>query len=280
MRLILLVMGRLVVLFALVLAPLLHAQSSEADLRVRLVGKALYLRGVWVEENLDFDGTGKPEDRYTPGPFTLAGVKVLKVHLAGGKLVVDAQRVGIAFEKDRPRRMELTRGERGVFRVTHKPLLMRVTVAAPVSGDFGSALDAIFTDKLADLVPGMPEMWKGYADQCVVQACPGGMPKQVPAAERPAYKVGGAVSPPKVVSMKEPQFNETARDIQYSGKVLVYLQVDTEGHPTLVRVVHPIGMGLDEEAVKAVQNYVFKPAMENGVPVRVEMNVEVNFQIF
>jgi protein TonB len=39
-------------------------------------------------------------------------------------------------------------------------------------------------------------------------------------------------------------------------------------------------MGLDEKALEAVREYRFKPAMQNGKPVKVEMNVEVNFQIF
>ena len=40
------------------------------------------------------------------------------------------------------------------------------------------------------------------------------------------------------------------------------------------------GMGLDEKAVEAVRQYRFKPAMEAGKPVVVEMNVEVTFDIF
>jgi len=32
--------------------------------------------------------------------------------------------------------------------------------------------------------------------------------------------------------------------------------------------------------VEAVKQYRFKPAMEGGKPVTVEMNVEVGFQIF
>jgi protein TonB len=39
-------------------------------------------------------------------------------------------------------------------------------------------------------------------------------------------------------------------------------------------------MGLDEKAVEAVRQYKFKPAREAGTPVPVELNVEVNFQIF
>jgi periplasmic protein TonB len=39
-------------------------------------------------------------------------------------------------------------------------------------------------------------------------------------------------------------------------------------------------MGLDERAVAAVKEYRFKPAMENGKPVTVEMNIDVTFTIF
>ena len=78
----------------------------------------------------------------------------------------------------------------------------------------------------------------------------------------------------------EPQFSEEARKVRLSGNVLVYLQVDPHGRPMKVRVLRGIGMGLDEKAVEAVSLYKFKPAMENGHPVTVEMQVEVNFEIF
>jgi protein TonB len=39
-------------------------------------------------------------------------------------------------------------------------------------------------------------------------------------------------------------------------------------------------MGLDDKAVAAVKLYRFKPAMEGGKPVPVELNVQVDFQIF
>ena len=47
-----------------------------------------------------------------------------------------------------------------------------------------------------------------------------------------------------------------------------------------VHVLRGVGMGLDEKAVAAVQQYRFKPATQNGKPVAVYLNVEVNFQIF
>ena len=93
-------------------------------------------------------------------------------------------------------------------------------------------------------------------------------------------RIGGGVAAPIVLFAPEPEFSEEARKAKASGNVLVYLQVDTNGRPMHVRVLRGIGLGLDEKAVEAVSHYKFKPAMENGHAVAVEMQVEVNFQIF
>ena len=93
-------------------------------------------------------------------------------------------------------------------------------------------------------------------------------------------RIGGGVSAPLVLFAPEPEFSEEARKAKAAGNVLVYLQVDAQGRPTHVHVLRGIGLGLDEKAVEAVRQYKFKPAVENGRPVPVEMNVEVNFQIF
>ncbi|WP_263367155.1 energy transducer TonB [Edaphobacter bradus] len=92
--------------------------------------------------------------------------------------------------------------------------------------------------------------------------------------------VGGSVTAPEVLYLVEPEFSEEARKAKVSGDVSVYLWVDEHGKPTHVRVVHGMGLGLDERAIEAVKQYRFKPAMENGKPVTVEMYVVVNFQIF
>ncbi|CAN5496244.1 hypothetical protein BH10ACI4_BH10ACI4_25630 [soil metagenome] len=93
-------------------------------------------------------------------------------------------------------------------------------------------------------------------------------------------RVGGGVSAPEVVLAVEPEFSEEARRAKVMGNVLVNLWVDAQGNPSHVRVIRGVGMGLDERAVAAVKQYRFKPAMEGGKPVTVELNIEVNFQIF
>ena len=93
-------------------------------------------------------------------------------------------------------------------------------------------------------------------------------------------RIGGGVSAPQVIFQVEPEFSEEARKAKVAGNVLVNLWVDTNGNPSHVRVIRGVGMGLDEKAVEAVRQYKFRPAMENGKPVLVELNIEVNFQIF
>jgi protein TonB len=94
------------------------------------------------------------------------------------------------------------------------------------------------------------------------------------------YQVGGAVSRPVAIYTPDPEFSEEARKAKFSGNVVVSLIVDANGKPRNVHVLRGVGMGLDEKAVEAVQQYKFKPAMMNGKPVAVYVNVEVNFQIF
>jgi len=93
-------------------------------------------------------------------------------------------------------------------------------------------------------------------------------------------RIGGGVSAPVLLYSPEPEFSEEARKAKAQGNVLVNLWVGADGLPSHVHVVRGVGMGLDEKAVEAVKQYKFKPAMEGGKPVTVELNVEVNFQIF
>jgi protein TonB len=93
-------------------------------------------------------------------------------------------------------------------------------------------------------------------------------------------RVGGGVSAPTLIFSVDPEFSEEARKAKFMGVVTVNVWVDEHGNPTHVRVIRGVGMGLDEKAVEAVKQYKFKPAMEGGKPVLVELNVEVNFQIF
>jgi len=112
-------------------------------------------------------------------------------------------------------------------------------------------------------------------------------------------QVGGDVKGPMVIYEPEPKYTEAGRKAKVQGVVTVSLIVDEHGQPQNVHIVHGLGTGPDgkpdpklkkaarvamdgmnQSAVDAVKQYKFKPATENGRPVAVYLNVEVNFEIF
>ncbi len=94
------------------------------------------------------------------------------------------------------------------------------------------------------------------------------------------YHPGGGISTPKIIYSVDPEFSDEARRAKYQGVVVISLIVDAQGNPQHVRVVRRLGMGLDEKAEEAVKQYKFKPALMQGKAVPVEINIEVNFQLF
>lgn len=86
------------------------------------------------------------------------------------------------------------------------------------------------------------------------------------------------VTPPVLLSMPEPRPSRAAVGLGYSSTVEVYLWVDTDGKPVHLEVRRPAGLGLDEQALAAVAGYTFKPATQDGIPIKVDLYVDVNFR--
>jgi TonB family protein len=94
------------------------------------------------------------------------------------------------------------------------------------------------------------------------------------------YNVGGGVSAPRAIYKPEPEYSTEARQAKYQGTVVVSLIVGSDGKAHDVRVARALGMGLDEKAIEAVQQWRFEPAMKDGRPVAVTVNVQVSFRLF
>jgi len=91
------------------------------------------------------------------------------------------------------------------------------------------------------------------------------------------YRVGGGVSAPSIVSARQPDYTDEASRVHKEGKVVLSLIVDTAGRARNLRVVSPLGYGLDEKAIQAVQQWRFQPGLKDGKPVNVQLNIEVEF---
>ena len=94
------------------------------------------------------------------------------------------------------------------------------------------------------------------------------------------FRVGGGVSAPKAIFSPDPEYSEEARKAKYQGVCVLSLIVGPDGKPRDVRVARSLGLGLDEKAIQAVNQWKFDPAQKDGKPVAVAINVEVTFRLY
>jgi len=79
------------------------------------------------------------------------------------------------------------------------------------------------------------------------------------------------------VDASDPEMGIRAK---YQGIVMVSVLVTEEGLPASLHVIRPLGMGLDERALKAVSLYRFKPAIKDSKPVPMRITIGVNLRLY
>jgi TonB family protein len=92
-------------------------------------------------------------------------------------------------------------------------------------------------------------------------------------------RVGNGVTPPTVLSRIEPQYSDSARAARIQGTVVLEAFIDENGVPKVLRVVRSLDPELDQNAIAAIEQWRFKPGTRNGIPVKVALNIEVNFNL-
>jgi periplasmic protein TonB len=84
---------------------------------------------------------------------------------------------------------------------------------------------------------------------------------------------------PRLIYKIEPEYSEDARKAKIQGAVMLSAVVDVNGRPRDIRVLTPLGLGLDEKAVEAVRLWKFQPALSDGKAVPYTVHIEVNFRL-
>ncbi len=75
-------------------------------------------------------------------------------------------------------------------------------------------------------------------------------------------------APAELLSRTDPEYSDEARLAELEGTVVVAGVVDENGRATDLRVSQSLGLGLDEKAIEAVQQWRFKPGTKSiSVPV-------------
>lgn len=94
-----------------------------------------------------------------------------------------------------------------------------------------------------------------------------------------AQALDARMTKPEVLFRVTPRYTEAARVARREGTVIVQATIDRTGHVTDVRLIKSLGLGLDESAMNAVQQWRFKPAVLAGRPVPVYFQLSVNFNV-
>ena len=136
------------------------------------------------------------------------------------------------------------------------------------------ALDNIFAgDMDLRMLSHLPDFWQEYFTSKSQH-------RPFMPADTSIKVLSEGMMPPKVLNSIDPSSNEYAQKYGIAGMELLRTVVDASGVPRQIAIARPIGFGLDEKAVDAVKNSHFKPAMLNGQPVPVVIDLVVTFRIY
>lgn len=240
----------------------------------RLVGKALFLRGFYVSDELSYDSAGKVIGSPKMDEWTVAAVDVMKVSRKGPKEIeLEGLRAAVRYNVD----------QHLFERHVQKDEKVKILVADAGVGVPGDAkvLEAAFGAMFAvGIDPGlqraMPEFWRHYFD---------------PAVEWPADGLSGVTVYPSLGLTNQPR-DLTAPQVQHKveakltsfaerdrvqGNMLLRIVVDAEGVPRRIYVVRPLGYGMEGRGVEAVAKWRFTPAMKDGKAVAAGVVVQLDF---
>jgi TonB family protein len=332
---------------------------TEEEIKRLLVGKALYLRGGYLDDSLNFNENGKLISRSTQGSYTLCGVQIDRVRFTKHKVQLEGARYGLHFLGALPYEDPTTAADR--VRITPKKKTLRITIdresvvkpkqkkekekggknseAKPAPGsavisanaagaspaappaqvaasaeaseptdaeqakaeiaaappeerpaDPGSlttttspahaakvlknALDAIFAQGMDDRVmASLPDFWKLYYQ--AVAAKTDYRPR-----DPMVLRQNTVDTKARLLTTFEPGSNEFAQSKGVAGMALYHAVIGSDGKPGEIAVARPIGFGLDESAVAAIRTAKFEPAVKDGKPVPVMLDLVVQFRIY
>ena len=250
-------------------------QGSVADAEMTvaslLVGRALFLRGFYLNDELTYNASGKVRGEPKVGDWTLAAVNVLKVARRGtDEIELDGVRAAARYN---PENHEF---ERHVL----KDEKVQVVVADP--GDatrLEAELAEIFSVGIdPEMQAAMPDYWRHYFNPALSWPQDALDGQTIYPMDGPG-ELSKDVIAPRVDHRVEAKFDDRALRDKVQGAVELRLVVDASGVPRRVKIARPLGYGLDASAVEAVEKWRFVPGMKAGRAVPTELVVEQQFTL-
>jgi TonB family protein len=136
------------------------------------------------------------------------------------------------------------------------------------------ALDAAFAPGLDDrMMAAMPDFWKLYYQAAAAKS-------DYRPTDPSILRQSNVDQKAQLLTSFEPDSNDFAQAAGVAGMALYHTIIGPDGKPGDIAVARPIGFGLDENAVAAIRKAKFSPAVKDGKPVPVMLDLVVQFRIF
>lgn len=311
---------------------------TEEELRLLLVGKALFLRGGYLDNTLSFDEHGRLVGHSPQGSFTLSAIQIDRVRITKHKVELEGARYGLHFlgqlayedstsaidrvritpkkkvlkiTVDREMVVKPKKIKKGVKDGRNSPQAvsaaapseppelseeeqLKASIAAAPTGERPAdaknvttttspahaakllkvALGNIFAQGLdSRMMAAMPDFWKFYYQAAATKT-------DYRPTDPAVLRQNTVEKKARLLSTFEPSSNEWAQANAVAGMALYHTVIGADGRPGEIAVARPIGFGLDENAVDSIRKASFEPAMKDGKPVPVLLDLVVQFRIY
>jgi len=291
---------------------------TEDEVKQRLLGKTLYLRDGYLDNSLNFDEHGRIIGSSPKGSYTLCLIQVDKVNLSKRHLEITGARYGLHFLGALPNEDPTHASDK--VRITPKKKFVKITIdreqvikpkkekgkkgdngpaasaetaavpadlppgdangvttttsPAHAAGLLRAAIDTVFASNLDDhMIAAMPSFWKLYYQAVAAHS-------DFTPSDPSVHRESSVDQKAKLLSAFEPPSNEFAQNCGIVGMALYHVVVGSDGAAQQIVVARPIGFGLDENAADTIRKAKFEPAIKDGKPVPVMLDVVVQFRIY
>jgi outer membrane biosynthesis protein TonB len=137
-----------------------------------------------------------------------------------------------------------------------------------------TALDDVFSEGLdARMMAAMPPFWRLYYEAAAEKS--DYRPK-----DPSVFRQSAVDKKARLVTALDPASNQFAQDYGVAGMAEYHVVVGADGKPQEIAVARPIGFGLDENAADTLRKATFEPAVKDGKPVAVMLDMIVEFRIY
>lgn len=278
----------LLILVGLFLAShLVRADENEVEshLKSLYVDNILTLRHFYTGQHLNFRPDGALVGNAPIGPWTIASqFRVKEIRIKGSSIIVKGRRIRWIFDAqgeahDQMMRYEGCSGKCDVQKKALEEAALEIEIKLPsdkaTEEETMAAVNAVFLSAGESMLDIVPPFWQAFIAKREGKPLPSVAPKET------VYVVKtGEITPPRVTFGPDPDYSREAREAKYMGSLLIALVVSSTGKPMDLQIQKPLGLGLEEKAVAAVETWKFEPALKDGKPVPVRIQIQVTFQLY